>query len=129
MSSISENSSNNSEDNIELCRLLLNEYKKVKSKLSNEQKQKSYFSILFDKVPNKYKTRVTTLVDDDSLYGIASYISDYPLIEDNYEKFLKSIGIKTEITFVTVFGYTLQYLDVYYGSLNCDNKEEKCKHE
>lgn len=99
-----------------LCEFLDGYYQKVKSKLSKEQIRNKYFSILTSDIPSKYLREE----DTDSCTKSINHF---------YLNYLKSKGITISHSYIKVLKEEYEYLDVYYGSLNCDNKEEKCKHE
>lgn len=99
-----------------LCEFLEGYYQKVKSKLSKEQKRNKYFSILTSDIPSKY-------LHEEDTYSCIKSINHF------YLNYLKSKGITISHSYIKVLKEKYEYLDVYYGSLNCDNKEEKCKHE
>lgn len=105
---MSDNST--AKDNAELCDFLLSEYEKAKPNLSNKQKQKQYFSVLIEDIPEKYKTHTR------SLGGNQFEISNVAYLCRIYEHFLSDMGIKVYYDDVTVFGKTSYYLNVYYGN-------------
>lgn len=104
--------SDRAKDNAELCDLLLGEYQKAKPKLSKEQKRNKYFSVVLYNIPSKYKTYAKA---EDMGYEVICHTFDYPVLRDEYEKFLKSIGIDTTTYSVKVLGNKVHYLNVYYG--------------
>lgn len=101
---------NTAKDKAELCDLLLSEYERAKPNLSNKQKQKQYFSVLIEDIPEKYKTHTR------SLGGNQFEISNVAYLCRTYEHFLSDMGIKVYYDDVTVFGKTTYYLNVYYGN-------------
>lgn len=105
---MSDNST--AKDNAELCDLLLSEYEKAKPNLSNKQKQKQYFSVLIEDIPEKYKTYIRSLGNNQFM------ASNEPYLCRTYEHFLSDMGLEVCTDEVTVFGKTSYYLNVYYGN-------------
>lgn len=101
---------NMDKDKAELCDLLLSEYEKAKSNLSNKQKQKQYFSVLIEDIPEKYKTYIRSLGNNHFM------ASNEPYLCRTYEHFLSDMGLEVHTDEVTVFGKTSYYLNVYYGN-------------
>lgn len=94
----------------ELCDLLLSEYERAKPNLSNKQKQKQYFSVLFEDIPEKYKTYICSLGNNQFR------ASNEPYLCRTYKHFLSDMGLEVRTDEVTVFGKTSYYLNVYYGN-------------
>lgn len=105
---MSDNST--AKDNAELCDLLLSEYERAKLNPSNKQKQKQYFSVLFEDIPKKYKTHARSLGYNQFM------ISNEPYLCRTYEHFLSDMGLEVHTDEITVFGKTSYYLNVYYGN-------------